>query len=317
MLNNLLLYTLTSLIWGSTWYAIQFQIDDISPLWSIVYRFSIASSLLILFCIFTQKNLKFTFKNHCTMAVQGLLLFCLNYIFFYLGSTYLISGTVALISANIQFMNIINSRIIFKVPIKLSVVLSAIMGITGLAIVFIAQMSKIYPHHAINHTQQIIGLIICLMGTLFASWGNMASAYNQKTHLPIIQSNAFGMLYGALFTLIIAVCLGQKPTISWTFPYISTLLYLAIFGSIIAFGSYLKLLGHIGPSRAAYIFVITPLIALLISTYFEQFQWHVITAVGIILIVFGNILALYKPEINLINKDSKQKEIAKLLLKLE
>lgn len=317
MLNNIFLYTLTSLIWGSTWYAIQFQVEDASPMWSIVYRFSIAAFILFVFCMLTKKNLKFSFKDHIAMAMQGLFLFCLNYIFFYVGSEYLISGTVAVLSANIQFMNILNSRIMFKVPIKLSVILSAIMGLTGLALVFISQMSKLYPNHAVNHTQQLIGLIFCLIGTLCASWGNMASAYNQKQQLPIIQSNAYGMFYGAILTLIIAISLGQKPSISWTLPYIGTLFYLAIFGSIIAFGSYLKLLGQIGPGRAAYIFVITPLIALLISTFFEQFQWHMFTLLGIVLVVLGNILALYKPEINLINKDSKQKENINTALKYD
>lgn len=308
MLNNIILYTLTSLIWGSTWYAIQFQVEDASPMWSIVYRFTIATFILFIFCIVTKKNLKFSFKNHIAMAIQGLLLFCLNYIFFYISSDYLISGTVAVLSANIQFINILNSRLIFKVPIKLSVIISAVMGLMGLTLVFISQISKIYPNHAINHTQQIIGLIFCLIGTLFASWGNMASAYNQKQQLPIIQSNAYGMFYGSLFTLILAIIFHQKPSISWTLPYIGTLFYLAIFGSVIAFGSYLKLLGQIGPGRAAYIFVITPLIALLISTFFEHFEWHLITIVGIILIVLGNILALYKPEINIINKSAERKD---------
>ena len=240
MINTLFLFLITSLIWGSTWYAIQFQLDSVSPLWSIVYRFSIASFLLIAFCIIRKHTLKFELKSHIGMATQGLLLFCLNYIFFYFGSHYLISGTVAVLSASIQIINIINSRIIFKSPLKLSVIFSAIIGISGLAIVFISQMSKIYPHHAINHTQQLIGLVLCMIATFIASLGNMASAYNQQQKLPILQSNAYGMLYGALFTMIIAVLSWQKPTMSWTLPYISSLLYLAIFGSIIAFGSYLN-----------------------------------------------------------------------------
>jgi drug/metabolite transporter (DMT)-like permease len=214
-------------------------------------------------------------------------------------------------------INIINSRIIFKAPIKLSVMLSAIIGISGLAIVFISQMSSIYPHHAINHTQQLIGLILCVIATFSASLGNMASAYNQQQKLPIVQSNAYGMLYGTLFTIIIAVLAGQKPTMSWTLPYISSLFYLAIFGSIITFGSYLKLLGQIGPGRAAYIFVIKPVIALIISSFFEGFQWHIITVIGIILILLGNILALYKPEIKSITKKTTQIENISPALKLE
>ena len=299
MFNTFFLYTITALIWGSTWYAIQFQLTTVSPLWSITYRFALASLLLISFCLITKQNLKFSAKNHLGMATQGLLLFCLNYIFFYYGSGYLISGIVAVLFANIQMMNIIHSRIIFKAPLKLSVILSAMIGIAGLCMVFISEMSKIYPHHASNKTQQLIGLAFCLVATVFASWGNMASAYNQKNHLPVLQTNAIGMFYGALFTVIIALFLGQKPTMSWTLPYLGSLIYLSVLGSIIAFGSYLKLLGQIGPGRAAYIFVITPIIALIISSLLEGFAWHFVTIVGVILVITGNILALYKPDLSI------------------
>jgi drug/metabolite transporter (DMT)-like permease len=306
MINSLFLYILTSLIWGSTWYAIQFQLNNVSPTWSVVYRFTIASSLLITFCLLRKESLKFDLRSHIGMATQGLLLFCLNYIFFYFGSDYLISGIVAVLSASMQIVNIINSRIFFKVPLKLSIMFSAIIGISGLILVFCSQASKLYLYHATNYAQQLIGLVFCLIGVLCASWGNMASAYNQQQKLPILQSNAFGMFYGALFATIIAIILGEKPTISFTFPYISSLLYLAIFGSIIAFGAYLKLLGQIGPGRAAYMFVITPIIALIISSFFEGFQWHIFTVIGMILIIIGNILALYKPEMKLITRDTIQ-----------
>ena len=67
---------------------------------------------------------------------------------------------------------------------------------------------------------------------------------------------------------------------------------MAAFGSIVAFSTYLKLLGEIGPDRAVYIAIITPAIAIVISTIFEGYQWDLYAFFGIFLLFSGNILAL-------------------------
>lgn len=293
-MSNFLLYTITALIWGSTWYAIQFQLGSVSPLWSVAYRFTLASILLLFFCIIRKHNLKYNLKTHIGIAIQGLLMFCLNYILFYLGSSYLISGVIAVIFASIQIMNIINSRIFLKHPITVPVIIGAFLGLSGLVLVFTSELTRIYPHHANTLSGQLIGLLICLIASLSASFGNIVSVFNQKKHIPILQNNALGMLYGAVFTIIIAIIFKQKPTMSWTVSYISSMLYLIVFGTIVAFSVYLKLLSNIGPGRAAYLFVVIPVIALTISSIFEDFQWHVSTIIGVLLIIFGNILVMSK-----------------------
>jgi len=117
---------------------------------------------------------------------------------------------------------------------------------------------------------------------------------NQKHHLPVMQTNAYAMGYGALLTLLLAFIEGHSLTFDWTFPYVLSLLYLSIVGSVIAFGCYLTLVGQIGPVKASYIMLITPIVALIISTFLEQFQWeqHVIWGVG--LISLGNLIILGK-----------------------
>lgn len=291
-MSNLFLYCITALIWGSTWYAIQFQIGSVSPLWSVSYRFALASGLLLILCVLSRRSLKFSLKAHTTIALQGLCLFCLNYILFYICSKYLISGVIALIFATIQVMNIINSRLFLKTPINYSVAFSALIGLCGLILVFSSQLFVAHPHHVDNLHEQIWGLMLGLFSTYFASLGNIISSHNQKRHLPILQTNALGMFYGCLITALIACCLGQKPTIDWHLPYLLSLLYLTIPGTIITFGAYLTVLGNIGPERAAYLFVITPLISLIISSYFENFQWHLSAIIGVGLIVIGNVLVL-------------------------
>ena len=78
------------------------------------------------------------------------------------------------------------------------------------------------------------------------------------------------------------------------FSYISSLLYLSIFGSIFAFTAYLNLLGKIGPDRSGYISLVMPVIALILSTFFENYQWTIYGFFGLLLILGGILLALQR-----------------------
>lgn len=74
------------------------------------------------------------------------------------------------------------------------------------------------------------------------------------------------------------------------------LLYLAIFGSVIAFGAYFTLVGRIGAGKAAYSTLLFPLVALSISTIYEGYVWHMNGIAGIVLILTGNMVMFTKPE---------------------
>lgn len=93
---------------------------------------------------------------------------------------------------------------------------------------------------------------------------------------------------------LLALFRGAQLEFDSSAGYILSLLYLAIFGSVIAFGSYLTLLGRIGLDRAAYVTVLFPIIALLLSTLFEGLQWGATQLVGIVLVLLGNAVVLSK-----------------------
>jgi drug/metabolite transporter (DMT)-like permease len=234
------------------------------------------------------------------IALQGFCLFSANYCLYYLGSTYFISGIVAVIFASIMLFNIINMRIIFGKPIALRVLLGAGIGMLGLITIMATEILHL-PKTNISHT--LTGLGICLLATLLASWGNILSAYHQQQGLAILPTNTLGMLYGTVFLLSFALLLHQPPQFSWQASYIYSLLYLTLFGTVLAFGVYLKLLGRIGAERAAYTFIVIPLIAMLLSTVFEDFHWHFHTFVGTFLILWGNYLVLIKNRASLCSQE--------------
>lgn len=287
------LFILNTLIWGTTWIAIKYQVDVVSPVWSVVYRFSIASALLACFCLITRRSLAYNRQAHLIMATQGLCLFCLNYILYYIGTKYLITGLVALISAMNIFFNIFNSKLFFKMPIIRRVFIGASIGMLGLAVVFSGELLQICR---VNTDLKFIlfGVLCSCLAAYIASLGNMTALKLHRMQIPLLQSATISMAYGAVFSLIIAILSRAPLQFSLNYSYLISLTYLIIFGTIIAFGCYLSLLASVGPARAAYISIITPVVAILLSTLVEGFVWTYNTFIGMLLIVCGNILVLTK-----------------------
>lgn len=283
------LYLAAVLIWGSTWFAIKFQLGVVAPEVSLVYRFALASIILLLFCLLTRRNLRYSSAQHGYIALQGLFLFSANYLVFYWATGLLTSGIVALLFSTVILMNIVNAAIFMRTKVSPRVMLGACIGIGGIAAIFWAEVNAIE-----NNTDTWDGLWMCLIATYFASIGNILSARNQQNAIPVVQTNAWGMAYGALIMALYALIGGASFNYDPALSYGLSLLYLAVFGSILAFGSYLTLIGRIGADKAAYAAVLFPVIALGLSTLFEDYQWTLRALFGFALVLLGNYLVLTK-----------------------
>jgi len=295
------LYLATILIWGSTWFAIKFQLGVVEAEISLIYRFALAAVILLLFCLLSQRRLRFSSSQHLFMALQGLFLFSTNYLIFYWATGLLTSGIVALLFSTVILMNIINGSLFLKQSINTWVVVGATFGIAGIASIFWSEVADVG-----NHTDSWRGLWMCLIATFCASIGNILSARNQRQGLPVVQTNAWGMAYGSIFMLVYALSQGSTFNYDPAFGYSLSLIYLSVFGSIFAFGSYLTLVGRIGSDKAAYTAVLFPVIALLLSTLFEDYQWTTAAVFGFGLVLFGNYLVLRKPAHIMVTAAKKQ-----------
>ena len=286
-MNIFLLYTGTVLIWGSTWLVIKYQLGLVAPEVSVTYRFALAAAILLVYCFATSKRMRYGLRDHLGMAALGLFLFSANYFVFYLATYDLTTGLIAVVFSGIVVTNIIFGALFLGNPIRPRVALGAAFGIAGLALVF---LPEILTFDLANKGSR--GLLLSVAGTLLASVGNMASASNQRRGLPVVQANAYGMTYGTIFMFAFALIGGSHFNFDSAPLYVGSLLYLAVFGSVFGFGCYLTLIGRIGPDKAAYATVLFPLIALALSTVFEGYQWSGEAIVGMVLVLFGNVLVL-------------------------
>jgi len=286
-MSNLFLYAATVLVWGSTWIAIEFQLGAVAPEVSVFYRYVFAATLLFGWCLLKGKSLRFSLKSHSRFVMLGLLLFGLNYILTYHAQQYITSALSAICFSTMLWMNMINSRIFFGVRSGARVIVGSLFGVAGIVVLFLPQVESLSFSDA-----TLYGAALCVVGAALASLGNMVSQGAQKAGLPIIQSNAWGMFYGAVVTGAIAFGQGHSFVIVPTPAYIISMAYLVVFGSIVAFGAYLTLLGRIGAHRAGYAMIMFPVVALVLSVLFEGLEpsWNVLS--GVMMVIAGNFVIL-------------------------
>ena len=283
----ILLYASVVLIWGSTWAAIPFQLGDVAPEVSVGYRFGVAAVLLYTYGLVSRRRLRLPANTIGLVLLQGTFLFCLNYLLVYYATARITSGLVAVVFSTIVLFNAVNERIFFGTRIDARLILAGLLGLSGITMIFWPEVAAISLQDA-----AVIGILLVLLSTIIASFGNMTAAVNTRRELSVVAVNAHAMAWSALLSLLIAAVLGRDFNFSMQTGYVLSLIYLAVFGSAIAFGCYLALIRRIGPARAAYSSVLFPVVALAISTVVEGYRWTVIAAIGIVFTLAGNWLIL-------------------------
>ncbi|WP_449551004.1 DMT family transporter [Lelliottia amnigena] len=288
---NALLYGLVVLIWGTTWIAIFLQQGPVAAPVSIFWRFAVASATIMIVLLALGRLRKMVLRDHLFCIVQGCCVFCFNFWCFYTAAAYINTGLESVIFSMAVLYNAINSFIFFgqRPPARFGI--AAVLGMLGIITLFWDDLL------ASGWSQELLlGIGLSALGTYGFSLGNMISLRHQRNGLETMTTNAWAMTYGTLVMGAIALIRGDNFTPEWTVSYMGALLYLAIFGSVIAFGAYFTLVGRIGAGKAAYSTLLFPLVALSISTIYEGYVWHMNGIAGIVLILTGNMVMFTKPE---------------------
>lgn len=283
----LILYAIVVLIWGSTWAAIPYQLGVVAEELSVAYRFALGSLLLFAYAKATGRVISMPRTTYPYILVMGSMMFSAGYLFIYYAAAYITSGLVAVVFSLIVVSNALYERVFFATRVEPRMLLATGFGIGGMTLMFWPEVAEFSLQD-----DTIIGVILVLISVMLASFGTMAAIVCTRQNHSVITVNAHAMAWGAVTSVLVALTM-QRPIVLSTEPsYLWSLAYLAIFGSAVAFGCFLALLRLIGSARAAYTSVLYPLVALLISTLVEDYQWSVLALAGISLIVTGNWLAL-------------------------
>ncbi len=282
-----------AMIWGTTWYAITLQLGTVPPLASIVWRFGLASALLFLGCLIARQNLRLTGAQHLAALGQGAFAFTISYSFTYAASGHVASAIVAVTFASLTFINLVLFRLAAGQKAAAASWGGAILGLVGVAVLSGGEMLK-----AGFDGQAALGVGLALIATTASAFGNFFAWRGQTRGSTAIPSTAWAMAYGTGLLALYGLATGVEFRIDPALTYVGSLLYLSVFGSVIAFGLYFTIARTIGYAMASYISALTPPIAMLVSVLFEGAHFGWIALGGLLLVLSGQALLIRAPKVS-------------------
>ncbi len=288
-MSNSTLFIVCVLIWGSTWITINYQLGEVAPVLSVAYRFTLAAIMLGVFCVWRKLSFKLPGHIHLKMVAVGLSLYTLDYSFLYESQKYIVSAVVALMSSCIIYINVFLRRLLLGKPIRMEVLAGATFGLVGMFLIFMPEFENVSSENLLT-----LGISLALISFFFASVGNVISERILDHGTPVIQMNFWAMTYGLCFLYSYAWISGEAFVLPSRPEYFASLIYLALFGSVLAFGAYMQLVKQIGSDKAAYVVLMYPIVALVLSTLFEGYEWHLQALFGVIIVLIGNAVAMGK-----------------------
>ena len=283
-MSSPLLFAIASLIWGSTFWAITLQLGEVSPEVSVVYRFALASAALFAWCLVRGQRLRLPWTTQRWVMVQGFFSFGLSYVCTYNAELYLVSAMVAVLFALMVFWNPICSRIAFGTPITWRTWAAGIVAMSGVTMLFFHSIADAW-HDIVGGGAGhfLLGLALALTATISSSAGNVVVSKVREHSSNLMLTMAWSMLWGTLMVTCWALLTDQQFVLPSTPRYWMGLVYLSLFGSVIAFAAYFTLINRIGSQKAVYIGVVTPVISLLLSIRLEQYRPGPLELLGMIL----------------------------------
>ncbi|MBD3728635.1 MAG: EamA family transporter [Sphingomonadales bacterium] len=280
-------FLLVTLIWGSTWLVIKDQLGMAPASWSVTWRFAIAAVGMALLALVRGERLMLDRQGQIVAIALGLTQFCFNFNFVYRAEQHLTSGLVAVLFGILMVPNALLGRLVLKTPITRGFMAGSAIGLAGIALMLVHEARMAPPEGKVW-----LGIALTLLAILCASSANVLQATPVAGRQRLLPLLAWALLWGALADAAIAWLTAGPPVIPADLRYWAGVSYLGIVGSVLTFPLYFMLIRELGPGRAAYNGVAVPVVAMLLSTLFEAYQWSLLAAAGGALALLGMAVAL-------------------------
>ena len=276
-----------TLAWGTTWYAITHQLGVVDPVVSVTYRFALAAALLFAWCGLRRERISLTRAQHACAFGVGLFTSAFDYVLVYWAEERVTSAVVAVVFAAMAFVNLIGFRIAFGQRAPALAWAAASLGIVGIALLSWEEIAA-----ANFDVRAMTGIGLTLMGVTAAVVGNVFARRGELAGAPVAPATAWAMAYGAGLLALSALVTGKTWAFEATWSYSLSLLHLALNGSVIAFVLYYGLARRRGYSTASYIAALAPLVAMTVSSLFEDKSWGLLALGGVVLVLVGQFMLL-------------------------
>jgi drug/metabolite transporter (DMT)-like permease len=291
------LFALAVLVWGTTWHAIVYQIEHGSPEFGVALRFALAGALALGLAVAQRQRLRLPLRAHALLVLQGVFMYALAYLCVYHAELHVPSGLVAVGYSASPLLAGVGAWALWRTPLTRRFLAGGVVGVAGVALIFWPELGA-----AGDRPQAGLGLAFTAAAVALSAVGALAASRNRLHGIAFWPAMGWAMLYGAavagavhLWQVALADPPGSVPPwpqgpLPWSW-WVS-LAYLSVAGTVVAFAAFLTLQQRLGPGPASTVGVMTPVVALAVSTAFEGYRPDLFTLAGAALAVLGNVWML-------------------------
>lgn len=274
-----LFYALLCLIWGSTWLAIKVGLVGMPPFLAAGLRFLLSATIAGLVLAARRRRIKLTRDDKVCVLSLGLLVFWLDYACVYWAEVHISSGLTAVLFSTMPLMTALLSAFWTRSEtLSARKVAGIVVGVAGTALLF-------WPHERLG-AMQALGMLSALTGSLCAAI-NLVAMKKHGRHSDPFVLNFFGMTLGAVCLLLMSAALERRSTVVWTRSNVLAILYLSLFGSLIAFSAYYYLIKRIDATTVSLCTLVIPIVALALGRAFLHEILTPAAVLGIVTILAG------------------------------
>lgn len=277
-----------TLIWGTTWYVIRDQLNVVPVAWSVTYRFALSGLVMLVVARLTAQRLMLAPAEWCFVALFGLAQFVFNFNLVYQAERHIASGLVAVVFATLFVPNALLARMFLGQKTSGRFLVGSVLAVGGIALLFVNELQR----DPAGRSETLLGIVLTLLAVSCASTANVMQGSKRAGKLPMATMLGWGMLFGATMDAIFAWTVSGPPVFEYRWGYVLGLGYLSVIASALAFTLYFTLIRTIGAARASYSSTIIPVIAMLISTFAEDYRWTGLAVAGAVLAMIGTFTAL-------------------------
>ncbi len=281
-------FVIITLIWGSTWIVIRDQLGPVPAPWSVTYRYVIACAAMFAFAAAARVPLRIGREGHWLAVAFGIPQFVLNFNFVYAAEQYITSGIVAVVFALLLVPNSAFAWLFLKHRVTSRFLIGSGIAMAGVVLLFVNEVRQ----STASTTAVAVGIGLTFLGVLSASAANIMQGTERLRARPVSAMLAWGMFYGTIVNAVFALVAYGPPVVEYRLGYWVGLVYLGLFASALAFTLYFRIIRAVGPGRAAYSSLLVPIIAMALSTIFEDYHWSRLAAAGGLLALAGLFIAV-------------------------
>lgn len=272
-------FGILTLIWGTTWLGIKIGLESFPPFFSLALRFGLAGPAVLLIMKLRGMKIPWEPRHQPFFLTIGFLSFVVSYGVVYWCEQYITSGLAAVLFALLPLLTAVFAHfMLHEEKLGSGKVAGLGLSLVGIAIIYSEDLRQIHPLAP-------VAALVMLISPAVTALSGVLSKQRSREISPLAMAG-IPMTYGAIAHTILWLLLERGEPIAWTWPGVASVLYLTIFGSVIAFGGYYWLLQHMPVGRLALMAYLTPIVALLLGIFgaHEHMTTRIMIGAGMVLV---------------------------------